>query len=330
MALALAAALGTAPAFAAGPDTAAVPSPHAIAIPKWFNESFLDFREDAAEAAKSGRRLMVYFGQDGCPYCVQLMKNVLGQPDIERAARARVVAVAVNLWGDRETTWIDGIVRTEKDLAVHLQVQFTPTVWFFDAQGRVILRLNGRVPAARFREALDYVALEEGRPATFAAYLARKEPAAPAVPAAGTIDLRAMLRRDKPLMVIVTRTGCTDCAEWERALATHPALREESARLTVARVDAGGSRNVVPPSGAPVRERDWAPAAQVAYTPALLFFDGDGREVFRTEAVLRPFHTAAVMDYVSSGAYRSQPNFQRFLQARADRLRAQGKAVELW
>jgi len=33
---------------------------------------------------------------------------------------------------------------------------------------------------------------------------------------------------------------------------------------------------------------------------------------------------------VSSGAYRNEPSFQRFVRSRADRLRASGQAVDLW
>ena len=43
------------------------PSPYAIDIPPWFASTFLDFREDVADAAREGKRLLVYFGQDGCP-----------------------------------------------------------------------------------------------------------------------------------------------------------------------------------------------------------------------------------------------------------------------
>jgi hypothetical protein len=52
--------------------------------------------------------------------------------------------------------------------------------------------------------------------------------------------------------------------------------------------------------------------------------------VFRAEGYLRPFHLAAAMDYVASGAYRAEPSYQRYLQARADRMRAEGKTVDLW
>ncbi len=142
--------------FAQSP--AITPSPHAIDIPHWFKETFLDFPEDVRDAAKSGKRLIVYFGQDGCPYCKQLMEINFGQRDIAEKTRRHFDAIALNLWGDRETVWMDGKTRTEKDLAAHLKVQFTPALLFLDERGSVVLRVNGLYPPHKFRAALDYVA----------------------------------------------------------------------------------------------------------------------------------------------------------------------------
>ena len=89
-------------------------SPYAIDIPPWFAETFLDFREDIADAAKDGKRLMVYFGQDGCPYCKQLMVTNFSQRRIVDKTRRHFVAVALNIWGDREVTWLDGRAMTRK------------------------------------------------------------------------------------------------------------------------------------------------------------------------------------------------------------------------
>lgn len=47
--------------------TAQVASPHAIDIPPWFSESFLDFKDEAVTAARAGKRLMVYFARTGAP-----------------------------------------------------------------------------------------------------------------------------------------------------------------------------------------------------------------------------------------------------------------------
>ena len=67
------------------------------------------------------------------------------------------------------------------------------------------------------------------------------------------------------------------------------------------------------------------------YVPALVFLEpGGGREVFRTEAYLRPFHLAAALEYVASGAYAREPSSQRALQAKAEQLRGRGERVDLW
>ncbi len=121
---------------------------------------------------------MVYFGQDGCPYCRQLMVTNFSQRAIVDKMRRHFVAIALNIWGDRETTWIDGRMRTEKALARYLDVQFTPTLLFLDEKGSVVARLNGYWPPHRFEAALDYVATKQERRETLAAYLARKPPEA--------------------------------------------------------------------------------------------------------------------------------------------------------
>ena len=84
------------------------PSPHAIELPPWFVETFLDFREDVREAHAQGKRLLVYFGQDGCPYCKLLMQTTFTETRVVDLARHRFLPIALNLWGDREITWVDG------------------------------------------------------------------------------------------------------------------------------------------------------------------------------------------------------------------------------
>ena len=54
--------------------------------PAWFKQSFLDFGEDIAEATQAGKRVMVLFHQDGCPYCNALVERNLSQRGIESRA----------------------------------------------------------------------------------------------------------------------------------------------------------------------------------------------------------------------------------------------------
>lgn len=124
-------------------------------IPDWFAETFLDVREDVAEAAKQGKRLMLYFWLEGCPYCERMEKVTFRDPQIVARLRREFVAVAINVRGDREVTWTDGAKLSEKTATAHLGIRSTPTVVFFDEQGAVALRASGYRDAAQFAAVLD-------------------------------------------------------------------------------------------------------------------------------------------------------------------------------
>jgi thioredoxin-related protein len=130
-------------------------SVHSQEIPDWFSPSFLDIREDVAEAAKQGKRVMIYFHQDGCPYCKQLVTVNFRDPKIVAAMRRDFVAIDVNIFGSREVTWTDGRRMPEKELAALLKIQFTPTLVFLDEKAALAHRINGYLPPDRFLPALD-------------------------------------------------------------------------------------------------------------------------------------------------------------------------------
>lgn len=315
---------------------AATPSPHAIDIPKWFTESFLDFREDVRDAAKENKRVMIYFGQDGCPYCKALMKGNFGQADIAATTRKHFVAIALNLWGDREVTWVDGRSMPEKALAKALEVQYTPTLLFLDEKGEVALRLNGYLPPERFRVALDYASRRLEKRQSFTEYMAARAPlggrlAPQAFFERGTLEFPRLLKTaGKPVLVLFEQKSCRECDELHKEGLRRPEVRALLGRFAVVQLDLAGARALTAPDGNETTEAGWAGALKLAYAPSLVFLDAAGKEVFRAEGYLKPFHLASVLEYVASGAYRQEPSFQRFIQKRADALRARGEAVELW
>jgi thioredoxin-related protein len=339
---ALAAALLVLASPAAGAASAASesfnPSPQAIEYPAWFRETFLDLREDVREAAAAGKRLMVYFGQDGCPYCRELMRVNFRQKEIADKTQRRFSAVAINIWGDREVTWIDGKTMSEKAFAAHLKVQFTPTLLFFDEKGAIALRLNGYYPPHQFHAAIDYVAGKQEKRVGFAEYLKRhaREPASGKLHdqpffLKPPLDLdRVRKPSARPLAVLFEQKQCSACDELHARGFRDPAARALIGRFDVARLELFGAEALVTPQGKALTAEQWGRELKIAYTPTVVFFDTRGAEVFRIEAYLRPFHLASGLDYVASGAYRAEPSFQRYLQARAAKIRAAGGRVDLW
>ena len=143
-------------------------------------------------------------------------------------------------------------------------------------------------------------------------------------------DLRRGRGGAKPLAVLFETRSCAACDELHREGFKRSEVLAQLARFDVARLALDSPLELTTPGGAKMRAADWARELKIVYAPSIVFFDRRGREVFRIEAYLRPFHLSGSFEYVSNGAYAREPSFQRYLQAKAERMRARGKAVDLW
>ena len=127
----------------------------AAEVPDWFAETMLDARAEAADAAQAGKRLMLYFWLEGCPYCERMTEVTFRDAGVLERLKRGFVPVSVNVRGDRDIVWTDGKSLSEKQLSAALQVRGTPTMVFLDGAGNVALRLSGYRQAAEFARALD-------------------------------------------------------------------------------------------------------------------------------------------------------------------------------
>lgn len=305
--------------------------------PEWFKDSFLEFSDDVEEAAAEGRRVVIFFHQDGCPYCNALVERNLSQKHIEEKMRRNFDVIALNLRGDREVVSIEGESFTEKSFASALNVQFTPTLLFLDESGKVALRLNGYVPPEQFDVALDYAAQEGEIGLSYRDYLAsRLEPADSgalhdeSLFRAPPHDLSAAANYGKPVAVFFEQRQCPNCDLLHREILADPETRSVMSGLYAVQLDMWADATVVTPDGERMSARTWANRLDVRYAPTIVLFSPDGREIIRSEAYLKRFHTQSLLDYAASGAYLDEPDFQRFLTERADAIRAQGRDVDIW
>jgi hypothetical protein len=124
----------------------------------WFVETFLDLREDFAEAKAKGQRLAVIFEQRGCPYCIKLHTEILPQKYISDYLQQNFLIVQLDLWGAREVTDFDGTKLSEKALAERWGVIFTPTIIFYKDD---LAGLEGKW--GRPLEAIERLPLSYGR-----------------------------------------------------------------------------------------------------------------------------------------------------------------------
>ena len=305
--------------------------------PVWFKNSFLDIREDIAEATENKRRVMLYFYQDGCPYCAKLLQDNFTKHSIVNKSQKYFDVIAINMWGDREVINLSGKTVTEKIFSKSAKVMFTPTLLLLNEKGQIALRINGYYAPHKFEAALDYVGLQMEETKTFSDYFRQKSPRQ----ASGKLhqepfylkppyDLSHLIKDKKPLLLLFEQKQCLSCDEAHGDVFKRKATVEQFKRFNVVQIDMWSNKMLTDLSGRKVSMQTLAKEMSVQYAPSMVFINGKGKEVFRIEAYLKAFHTQSVLDYIASGAYETQPEFQRYISERADKLEAQGVHVDMW
>jgi len=306
--------------------------------PDWFKESFLNFPDDIEEAKESGKRLVVFFHQNGCPYCNALVERNLAQKNIAEKVKKNFDIVDINMWGDREVTYVNGKQYNEKSLAEALKVQFTPTLLFYDENGKIVLRLNGYRSPQKFNVDLDYVAQRKEKEIKYRDYVKANLPSSKSSKNMHKEDffvkepyeLKVASNNKKPIAVFFEQKDCPDCDILHSKVLPDKELRDIISNFKTVQLDMWSKTPVVTPDGKKTTAREWAKKLDVKFAPSIVVFNEKGKEIIRTEGSFKVFHTQGILDYVLSGEYKEQPSFQRYLTDRADHIREQGKDVDIW
>ena len=133
----------------------------------WFVNSFLDLKEDLAEAAEAGKRFVVMWEQRGCPYCRETHMVNFARPEISHYVRDNFAVLQLDLFGSREVTDFDGEAMEERALARKWGIVFTPTIMFFaesvaEVEGKTgaqaeVARMPGYFKPFHFITMFEYV-----------------------------------------------------------------------------------------------------------------------------------------------------------------------------
>jgi thioredoxin-related protein len=153
-------------------------------------------------------------------------------------------------------------------------------------------------------------------------------------------DLKEAAEQGKRLAILWEQRGCPYCREMHRVNLARPEIAEYvKTHFNVIQLNMWGDREVTDFDGQVLSEKKLAQKARVVFTPTIQFFPatlaetggkaGAEAEVFRMPGYFKPFHFLSMFEYVYTKGYKEAP-FQRWLQAKADKMRAEGKPVDLW
>ena len=304
-----------------------LPLEEPLILPDWFKLSFLEIGPDIQEAKEQNKKgLIIYFGQKFCPYCKAHLGKNWGQDDIIKYTQKNFDVIAVNVKGQRPLIDIDGKTYTEKTFSALKKTDFTPSIIFYNTKGQEVLRLRGYRPPYQFRAALEYVADAHYKKETFRNYMARAELAL----SFGKKELnkndlfnspphlldRSRVKANQPLMVVFEQKQCHACDVLHGGPFVRPEIESELLKLEAVQIDIHSKQKLLTPNGRKLSADKWAEQLKVNYSPTIIFFDENGKEIIRIESVVWFYRLRNVLKYVISGAYKKYATFQLWRQAK--------------
>ncbi|MCP3852193.1 MAG: thioredoxin fold domain-containing protein [Gammaproteobacteria bacterium] len=310
--------------------------------PAWFKDSFLELKEDLDEANVNKRQIILYFHQDGCPYCKKLIDDNFSEKRIVDKMSEHFDLLAINMWGDKTVTLFDGKEVSEKEFSKQMKIMFTPTLVILDKKGKPQLRMNGYYSPDKFLATLDSVRPPLNKDSTVS-QVNKKPGRIPLLQAKNKekfiykgSDLKQFISHSKkPVMILFEQGDCLECNELHGDIFRRLPVYQQLQKFSIAQVDINSEETLVAPGGQTLTQKGFAKQLNIQYTPSILFYASgepptDQSLIFRSEAYLKSFHVQAVFDYILSKAYLTEPEFQRFVQRRADKMEEDGVKVELW
>ncbi len=138
----------------------------------FFALGFGDLKAEAAEARAAGKRAaFVMYVRDDCSYCERMKRDVLALAAVQDYYRREFAVLAIDVRGAVPVVDFAGRGTTEKSFAAAQGVKLTPTIVFYDFDGRPLARHAGEIRDAReFLLLGEFVASGAYRSGSFAEY----------------------------------------------------------------------------------------------------------------------------------------------------------------
>jgi len=153
-------------------------------------------------------------------------------------------------------------------------------------------------------------------------------------------DLAEATAAGKRFAIMWEQKGCPYCKETHMVNLAIPEINKYiRENYEVLQLNMWGSRKVTDFDGQELEERALARKWGITFTPTIMFLEesvakvgnrpGVKAEVARMPGYFKPFHFINMFRYVREKAYTKQ-HFQKFIQAKAEEMRKQGKKVKIW
>jgi len=298
-------------------------------IPTWFKESFLEINEDNIEATKNNKHLMLFMHIDRCPYCTRMLDENFSKGSVKDFIKTNFDVIALNIRGDRELSWNDDTLYSEKQLAKNLDVHFTPTIVFLNSKGEKVYQMNGYRKPQAFSHILNYINNKQYLKQKLSDYIRQQKKNIYTFKSHPYFkQITNFSSHSTPLAVIFEDKACAGCDEFHKEVLNHQSVLKELKKFTVVRLDINSKQPIINNHGKETSVMNWIEELDLDYRPGTILFD-KGKEITRADGRLYHFHYKELLRYVSGKFYLQFPTYLQYLGPRQKSLLKQGVDIDV-
>lgn len=301
-------------------------------VPEWFKESFLDIKEDISEAEANNKHFMIFMDLEGCPYCSKMLnENFITQNKTSEFIKKYFDVINIDVKGSREISWDENTTLTEKALAEKLEIQYSPTILFFNKNKEVVVRVNGYRNKDDFKYILEFVQGKYYEQMSLTQYLEKitKETLYTFIENKMFKDLKDLSKIKTPLAVIFEDGSCTQCDYFHNRLLKDKDVLKEFKNFTIVRLNANSDEQIIDIDGNKTTAKEWVKKINLDYRPGILLYDNK-KLISTVDALLYPFHFKELLRYVGEKHYKKYPkSYLDYLRVRQSELLKQGININL-
>jgi thioredoxin-related protein len=138
----------------------------------FFDLSEDDLKEDLKVAKEDGKKgIMLFFTMENCPYCERMKKHTFADEKVISLIKDNFLVFEIDIYGSIEIKDFDGEKSTHKEFAEISGAYATPTVSFFDLNGKNLVTQVGMLNETQMLIMGDYVINGHYKESEFIPYL---------------------------------------------------------------------------------------------------------------------------------------------------------------
>lgn len=300
-----------------------------VEFPDWFKTSFLDLDVDLEQALNANKQgLMIFISTSRCSYCKAFIENSLTLPDIRQRVQESFDVIGLEIFDDSMMTDPNGKHYRVKEYVSAQKAAFTPTMIFYGAGGRKLLKIVGYYPPDKFRSVLDYLQGGHYENEPLRSYTSRNNKLTLKDKPIKTdhelftrpphiLDRRAG-NAERPLLVLFEQPDCDACERLHSRVLADNAIRRLIGRYEAVQLDASDTdTRVLTPGGERLSPKAWFAKLDLTYQPALVFFDKSGKEVLRLDSETQRYRMEGTLQLVLEKGYENDAQLQRWRRDKA-------------